>query len=142
LLKKLINKALQNPKKLFLVDAFGAGITAILLGIVLPHFEPLFGIPKSVLHFLALVPISFIIYDLFGYSSKNKTIGLWLKGIAFLNISYCIISLVCALLNQNEITFWGWYYIISEVLIILLLVIIELKVAKQVINQKVSYGKE
>lgn len=38
-----------NPKKLFQIDAFGATLSAVLLGIVLVKLERFFGIPKQTL---------------------------------------------------------------------------------------------
>lgn len=133
--KKLINIALKNPINIFLIDAFGAGISVVLLGIILPLFHTFLGIPKPVLYFLALIPVFFIIYDLLSYFLIKENIVFWLKGIAFLNISYCFISVFCAFIHYKTITFWGCIYIFIEVLIILLLAIFQLNVSNKIITK-------
>ena len=125
-----------------MIDALGAGISSILLGVVLPKFQAFFGIPKTILYFLGTIPVFFILYDFIGYSKTEESLGFWLKGIAFLNIAYCFVSLICVFLHKETLTFWGWIYIIGEILIVLLLVIIELKVSIEIINQNTSDGKE
>ena len=107
----LITKAELNPKKLFLIDGFGAILSAFLLGVVLVKFEEIFGIPTSVLYFLATIPIFFVIYDVFCYQ-KHLKIGLLLKGIAVLNILYCCISIGLISCHFSSITILGWTYII------------------------------
>ena len=48
-LYKLLEKVYLNPKKLFLIDAIGALVSAFLLGIVLTRFEKAFAesLPNS-----------------------------------------------------------------------------------------------
>ena len=41
--KDVITKAELNPKKLFLIDAYGAILSAFLFGVVLVKFEEIFG---------------------------------------------------------------------------------------------------
>jgi hypothetical protein len=36
----------MHNKKLFLIDGIGVFVLAILLGLVLPHFQILFGMPQ------------------------------------------------------------------------------------------------
>jgi len=110
----LITKAELNPKKLFLIDAFGGILSAFLLGVVLVKFEEIFGIPTSVLYFLATIPILFVIYDVFCYQ-KHLKIGLLLKGVAVLNILYCCISIGLISYHFSTITILGWTYIYSKV---------------------------
>lgn len=83
----------QHPKELFKIDGIGAILSAVLLGFVLVHFEELFGIPKSTLYFLALLPCFFACYDFYCYFRVNKKSKYFLKGIAFVNLSYCFLSI-------------------------------------------------
>ena len=128
----LITKAELNPKKLFLIDGFGAILSAFLLGVVLVKFEELFGIPTSVLYFLATIPIFFVIYDVFCYQ-KHLKIGLLLKGIAVLNILYCCISIGLISYHFSSITILGWTYIIVEIILVSFLAMIEFRVGKRII---------
>ena len=128
----LITKAELNPKKLFLIDAFGAILSAFLLGVVLVKFEEIFGIPTSVLYFLATIPILFVIYDVFCYQ-KHLKIGLLLKGVAVLNILYCCISIGLISYHFSTITILGWTYIIVESILVSCLAMIEFRVGKRII---------
>jgi len=131
-MRTLITKAELNPKKLFLIDGFGAILSAFLLGVVLVKFEEIFGIPTSVLYFLATIPIFFVIYDVFCYQ-KHLKIGLLLKGIAVLNILYCCISIGLISYHFSSITILGWTYIIVEIILVSFLAMIEFRVGKRII---------
>ena len=137
MLGKTVNKTSKNPKIIFVFDGFGALLSSILLGCVLTRFENVFGISKSTLYFLALIPVFFIIYDILGYIRAPKKTELWLKGIAFLNSSYCLLSIFFAI-KSKTITLFGSLYIVVEITIILLLVIIEFKVSQKIKQQKTS----
>ena len=128
----LITKAELNPKKLFLIDGFGAILSAFLLGVVLVKFEEIFGIPTSVLYFLATIPIFFVIYDVFCYQ-KHLKIGILLKGIAVLNILYCCVSIGLISYHFSSITILGWTYVIVEIILVSFLAMIEFRVGKRII---------
>ena len=129
-------KIISSPKKLFVIDGFGALLSAFLLGIVLVQFESVFGIPVFTLYILASLPILFALYDISAYYSQaNKTPSL-LKGIAILNLLYCFLSIGFAFYHLQTITTWGWIYFIGETLIVLTLSLVEYKVA-QSLKQKV-----
>lgn len=131
MLKDLLKSVEKYPRKLFLLDALGAFVTAIMLGVVLVRLESMFGIPPSALHLLAIIPITYVIYDLLAYSFGRNKIGLLLRGIAFLNLTYCCISIGVAISHADLITYLGWLYIIGEISIIVILSIYELNVAKK-----------
>ena len=119
----------KNLKKLFLLDGIGATISAFLLGVVLVKLEALFGIPKTTLFLLASLPCFFAIYDFYCYFKVEKNLGKFLKGIAIVNILYCYLSIILATYHYQEITYLGWAYIIIEIIIVLILAVVELKVA-------------
>ena len=137
----LITKAELNPKKLFLIDGFGAILSAFLLGVVLVKFEEIFGIPTSVLYFLATIPIFFVIYDVFCYQ-KHLKIGLLLKGIAVLNILYCCISIGLISCHFSSITILGWTYVIVEIILVSFLAMIEFRVGRKIIKTEKNMIRE
>ena len=118
-----------NPQKLFLIDGLGALLSAFLLGVILVKFENIFGMPRKTLYFLAFLPCVFAIYDLYSYLQTRKNQGLFLKIIATANLAYCFISIGAAFHHRQQLTSLGWIYFLFEILIIIVLVIIELKVA-------------
>jgi len=128
----LITKAELNPKKLFLIDGFGAIISAFILSVVLVKLEELFGIPSHALYLLATIPVFFVIYDVYCYN-KHLKIGLLLQRIAVLNIVYCCISIGLVSYYFNTITILGWAYVIVEIILISFLAIIELRVGRKII---------
>ena len=133
-LEQLITKAKLNPKKLFLIDGFGAIISAFLLGVVLVKFEEKIGVPVSVLYLLATIPVFFATYDFYCYRKKNHKSGILLKGIALLNLAYCCLSLGLVFYHLDTTTNLGFVYFIIEIAIVLFLVIIEFRVGNKIIK--------
>ncbi|KAB1159385.1 hypothetical protein F7018_03475 [Tenacibaculum aiptasiae] len=133
-LNSLLTKIQQHPKKLFLIDGFGAILSSFMLGVVLVRFEALFGIPSSVLYILAIVPLFFTLYDIYSFKQKYSKTGVLLKGIAILNLLYFCISLGFAVYHFHLITYIGWLYILTEITIILLLAFAEFSVGTRVKN--------
>lgn len=124
-----INWGIAHPRKLFLIDGFGALISAFLLGVVLVELEGVFGIPASVLYVLALLPCLFAVYDVYCYLKKEGDVRPSLWRIAIMNISYCILSIGLALYHYQSITYFGWSYILVEIFIVLTLAKLEFRVA-------------
>jgi len=82
-----------------------------------------------VLYLLAAFPLFFATYDYYSYQQSASAQKKLLKGIAVLNMLYCFLSIGLAIYHQATITHWGWIYIIFEVIIVMLLAILELKMA-------------
>ncbi|MCB0667167.1 MAG: hypothetical protein KDC80_15170 [Saprospiraceae bacterium] len=129
LIKQISDWASANPKRLFQIDGFGAILSAILLGVVLVRLEGVFGIPKTTLYFLASLPCLFAIYDFFCYFKLAGNWGIFLKGIAISNLTYCFLSMGMAFYHRAEITNLGWTYILIEISIVGMLAYIEWSVA-------------
>ena len=127
----MIQSFIVNPKKTFLIDALGAAVSAILLGVVLVKLERVFGIPESTLYFLAAIPVLFIPYDLFCLSKSKNNLGPFLKAIAVMNMMYCCLSIGMAFYHLKTITFFGYLYILIEVIITFTLAVFEFKVANK-----------
>lgn len=127
----MIQSFIVNPKKIFLMDALGAAVSAILLGVVLVKLERVFGIPESTLYFLAAFPILFILYDLFCLTKNKNDLGPFLKLIAVVNITYCCLSIGMTIYHLNTITIFGYLYILIEVIITFTLAVFEYKVASK-----------
>lgn len=135
MLRKLTSKIENAPKFIFILDGLGAIFTAFSLGIVLVRLESLFGIPKSTLLTLSIIPLMYLVYDCFCYFKVNNHIGHWLKGIAILNLIYCPISMGFAIRDSQHIKPLGWIYISIEIIVIVTIAIYELKLANRLINR-------
>ena len=131
----LINKFSSTPKQLFLFDAGGALLSAFFLGVVLVKLESIFGIPKNTLYFLAFLPCLFALYDLYCYLKVQNKSSFFLKGIAIINVTYCLISLGLAFFHYQKITLLGWSYIIIEIIIVLAIAYIEFQTANKITKQ-------
>lgn len=135
MLKRILESLKSNPKKLFLIDGWGALLSAFLLGVVLVRLEDIFGIPSSVLYILAVPPVFFAIYDFYCFRKLNNQVGVFLKGIAVMNILYCCLSIGLALYHHPVLTVLGWGYIIAEVMIVFVLAFFELKMARELMRK-------
>lgn len=120
-----------SHKTFFYIDAFGALLSSFLLGIVLVKFQVYFGIPKSTLYTLAIIPFCFLLYDLYCLVFVKNQLFKYLKVIAYLNSMYCVVSLVLVLSHFKEVTTLGWLYIIIEIVIVLILSKAELNAANK-----------
>ncbi|MDI9257888.1 hypothetical protein [Flavobacterium sedimenticola] len=130
--KKTIQYFTSNPKYIFLADGFGALISAFLLSSILFKLEKIFGIPGQMLFILTIPPIGFAIYDLGCFLFFKKNYSLKLNIIASGNLAYCLLSLTLAFYYFNPITFWGWIYLLFEILIVSIVAIIELQISKKI----------
>ena len=99
-----------------------------MLGFVLPQFQEMIGMPLTELFLLATIPIAFFIYDLFCFRFNTEN-GKLLLGIAIANLSYCALSAYLVSVHLSELTTIGRMYFGGEILIILVLMIIEVRVA-------------
>ena len=113
-------------KKLFLLDAIGATITALLLSQLLARLQSFFGMPKNILHGLAAIAVCFAIYSFTCYfKAIEKNWKLLMKGIAVANTLYCLITLTLVIYLYNTLSWIGIAYFIGEIMVIFILVRIE-----------------
>ena len=87
---RIIQSTAKNAKALFVIDSVGALLSVFLLAVVLTRFEPLFGIPRASLFFLAIFPCLFAVYDLNCFIWVGRNPGRYLMIIAIMNFGYCI----------------------------------------------------
>ena len=126
---KFFSNSLYNPTTLLRIDALGATLSAILLGIVLPPWSDQLGVPNSTLYFLAAWPVLFALYDFVSYRRAAPHHASCLRNIALANLGYCLLSAAFLSYHRETLTAWGWAYFIGEILIVGALVVWELRVA-------------
>lgn len=117
------------PKQLFLIDALGACLSAFCLGIIIPSLENFFGMPRTILYLLAVIPCFFAVYSFICFLKFPERWPLFLKGIAFANILYCILSIAMMVYFRELLTVYDWIYFILEIIIVGIVVRFELKAA-------------
>ena len=128
----------QQPKLLFLLDGLGALISAYILGVVLVKFESIFRIPENTLYFLTIFPVFFALFDFYAFRKVKYKAAILLKIIAALNISYCFLSIIVAMVHADVISAYGWGYLALELAIILILAFIEYMTAKKIEKEIIS----
>ena len=131
----MLNKIISSPKRLFLIDSIGALLTAFLLGTVLTRFEVVFGMPKTILYYLSLIALLISIYSICCHFLLNGNWKPYLKGIIIANLTYCLMSIGLIVCFYQKLTFIGLFYFISEILIIIILVAVELKTLSKLLVQ-------
>jgi hypothetical protein len=110
----------MKSKVIFLIDAIGAFISIVFLGL-LYLFEACFGMPKNIL--LYFIGIAFLLFLFSSIIYKTNPINwrFYLKCLAILNVSYCLFTIFHLVHNLSLLTIYGYIYFILEVLIIIAL---------------------
>ena len=123
----MLTKITSNPKLIFLLDCLGALLSATLLGVVLPSFQPIFGMPQNVLYGLAALACLFAIYSFWNYRWFKDNWRPYLRGIAIVNLLYCGLTAALVIYFRQELTTWGLLYFLQEMIVIIVLVMLEFK---------------
>lgn len=129
MLDSLAEKLSTQPRRVFLMDGLGAVVSALALGVGLPAVQPLIGMPREVLLFLAAIPVGYAIYS-FGCAARLPVKWpSWLRGIAKLNAAYAGLSVALLAAHAAQIQPLGWAYFVGEILLLSGLAPLEWKVA-------------
>lgn len=137
-LKKVITYLSAKPKLLLLIDALGAMLTAFLLIVVLRNFNECFGMPKTLLTYLAVVATCFCIYSSTCFMFLKENWAPYLRGIGIFNLLYCILTIVFLKIYYPQLTTLGATYFLLEIAIICGLVYIELNVATIISKNRID----
>ncbi|MFN3301350.1 MAG: hypothetical protein ACK41Z_14280 [Sediminibacterium sp.] len=117
-----------NSSKIFLIDASGAFISAVLL-LLLHSFDEYFGMPKHILTIFIGIAILLFLYSTVIYLISPKSWKTYLKAIAILNMAYCAFTAYQVFQCFENLTVYGKLYFAGEILVIIFLSIYELKIA-------------
>lgn len=121
----LPNRVSKLPiNQLFLIDGIGALVSAVFLGVVLVRLEPIVGMPLYALYLLAFLALIFAAYSLSCYAF-NQSNQKYLRFIALVNGSYCLLTLGLVIFYFKSLTYLGILYFGVEIIIILSLVRLE-----------------
>lgn len=133
-----VSRLIYQPKQLYLLDGFGALLSAFFLGVILVQFERHIGLTKETLYLLAVFPIFFLIIDYCFYLNNSLNDIIKLKIICFLNLAYCAYSFWVILNNQGTLTKLGNIYFVLEIFIILVVILLEVKAIIKLRKQKLQ----
>jgi len=120
-----------NRSNIFLIDSIGAILTASLLFFVLADNYDFFGVSRKYLLILAGIVVFFAVYSMACHFLLRENWRPFLKVIAALNTSYCILTCFLLIGFLPDITPWGVAYFSGEILLISGLVFVELRIMKQ-----------
>jgi len=125
-----------TPRRLFLIDSLGALLTALMLGLVLSSFVPVFGMPRAVLYPLSLIAVGFAVYSFFCYRRFPTNWPPFLRGIAVANLFYCCLTLGLVFYYYEQLTVLGGLYFLGEIIIVVSLAVGELKTVKKYLSDE------
>lgn len=114
-----------SAKTLFLIDAIGALITALLLSQIVARFVSFFGMPQNVVYLLAGIACVFAIYSALCHLLINNNFSPFLVGIAIANTLYCLLTAGLVIHYWYTISIWGVAYFVGEIIVVLTLVYVE-----------------
>lgn len=114
-----------TARNLLLADAIGAFVSALCLGFILPALQELFGVPSSVLRWLALAACLFFIFSSVSYLMPHQQHKTLLKIVATCNLMYCIVTAAAMLIWQETFTLLANIYFLAEIALIVVLVRLE-----------------
>jgi len=127
--RNVIDYLAGKPKKLFLIDSFGAILTAFFLFVVLRNFNEYFGMPKILLTYLSVIAVCFCIYSTTCYFFLKNYWTLFISIISIANLLYCILTMGLLIFYYPHLTIIGLTYFLLEIAIICKLIYVELHVA-------------
>ena len=125
--QNLLNRLKTNPKRIFLIDAFGALLTTILLFGILAQLEQYFGMPKNILYLLSGIALCLFIYSISCHLLIKSNWKPFLRILIICNLLYSLVSLVIIIKHSEKLTELGWTYFILELIVIGIIVIVEYK---------------
>ena len=129
-IKELINNLKKNPKKVFLMDAWGAIISLFSFWSILYPLEIYFGVPKTVLLKLSIIAICLFIYSFASFKLIKQNHKPFLKIIILLNSLYILFSIGLIFYYFKQLSFLGISYFVIEIAVILGVLFVEVKVYK------------
>lgn len=131
-IKKLTHQLARKPRTLFLIDSLGALLTALFLFVILRHFSPYIGMPKTVLGLLCMTAACFFLYSAACFLLVKEKWAFFIRLISFANALYCLVNLILIGLHYKGITNLGLAYFAGETAIICALVYIEFHVSAKI----------
>lgn len=121
---------IKTSKNIFLLDAFGALLTTILLFFLLKNFNDFFGLSKDIFEKLSIIAFTFFVYSISCYFSIKQNWKSFLKIICGANILYCVLTLAIIIHYYQSISILGIVYFLAEIIVIGLLASLEIKTIK------------
>lgn len=137
-IKSILDYFSGKPKSLFLLDGLGAALTTLSLFFVVRPYHDYVGMPANMLTYLSVIGLVYGVYSMSCYFFLKGSWTPYLRIIGISNFLYCVLTMILLLSYCNSLTRLGLAYFLVEILIILLLVYLELRVANRLIAKKTA----
>ena len=116
---------LTSPRVMLQLDAAGALVSLLLLGVILPNVQEHLGVRTEVLYGLALWAGGCLLYDLLCLRLAPLTQPRWLGGTILANGLYCVISAVLIVAHIDALTALGMAFFLTDILVVMSIVAVE-----------------
>lgn len=122
------NKFRSNPKRIFLLDSFGALLSAFFLFMIASRYEEQIGLHRSMAYTLSALACIYSIFSLSCFFSANSNWRSLLKTLIIANISHGLLMIwIMAYFYQNLTTI-GIIYFLLELGVMISLILTELRI--------------
>jgi hypothetical protein len=135
-IRLIVDKLIPGTKRIFLIDALGAVLTAFFLGIILAGLKDYFGMPVVILYFLSIVAFFYAAYSFCCYFFISKSWRPYLKAIVVANMVYCCSTIGLVFYFYQILTIPGLIYFLLEVIVMSCLILIELMMIYEITERK------
>jgi CBS domain containing-hemolysin-like protein len=135
-MNQLLQYFTNQPKKLFLLDAIGAFLTATFIGVVMRNNLETFGLPTQEAVVMSIIACIFFCFSGICYLFVNKQQYKYIFIIATANSLYVLLSFFIFFNHFKDLTPFGIMYLLSEMATIILLVTLEFSIAKKLLKKK------
>lgn len=125
-MRQKLYKVISNTNRIFLIDSFGAFLTAFFLFAILRTFNEYVGMPQVTLTILSVIALVFCIYSISCFFYVNKNWKPFLIAIIVANLMYCTLTLGLLIHFYPQMTFLGITYFVVEIALVCGLVLFEI----------------
>ncbi len=117
-----------SPRTTFLLDSVGGLLTAVMLCLVLPSFQPAVGMPREALVTLGAFGVVYGSYSACCFLFVKTRWRRALAVIIFANALYCVVSVLAVWAHRDIITSLGVAYFVVELCVMAAVIALEMSV--------------
>jgi uncharacterized membrane protein YobD (UPF0266 family) len=125
-----------DERTIFVLDGAGALLSVFLLGVCLPAYTHIIGMPPHVLYLMCAAPAAYLLYDIYAFFFANHRNPKWLQAIMLANLGYCLFTSALVILYFQDLSAWGRLYFTAELGVILSLVMYQWRFSTQNFSEK------
>lgn len=119
-----------HHKNIFLIDAAGAMLSLIGLFCIATFFNG-FGLPSNQTAVLITVAVFCLISSCYNVLIKPRNIRIALYRVIFFNFLYALSTILLLFGSFKQIYPVGFWYYLLEIFVLIVIILVELKLAKQ-----------